>query len=57
VHFEIFGVGKSLSGPENEKVSILMIGYFRGLKISRYVFFYFEKSFAPATIHVFKVEK
>jgi hypothetical protein len=51
VHFEISGVGKSVSGPENENVSILMIGYYRGLKISRYVFFYFEKLFARATIH------
>jgi hypothetical protein len=36
---------------------ILIIGYYRGLKISRYVFFFFEKLFARATIHVFKVEK
>jgi hypothetical protein len=57
VHFEIFGVGKSVSGPENENVSILIIGCYRGLKISRYVFFYFEKLFARATIHVSKVEK
>jgi hypothetical protein len=41
VHFEIFGVGKSVSGTENKNISILIIGYYRGLKISRHVFFYF----------------
>ncbi len=56
VHFEIFGVGKSVSGPEKRNISILIIGYHRRLKISRYVFFYFEKLFARATIHVSKVE-
>jgi hypothetical protein len=57
VHFEIFGVGKSVSDPKNENISILIIGYYRGLKISRYVLFYFEKLFVRAMIHVSKVEK
>jgi hypothetical protein len=57
VHFEIFGVEKSVSGPENGNILTLIIGYYRRLKINRNVFFYFEKLFARATIHVSKVEK
>ncbi len=33
VHFEIFGVGKSVPGLKNGNISILIIGYCRGLKI------------------------
>ncbi len=57
VHFQIFRVGKSVSGTENKNIPILIIGYYRRLKISRHVFFYFKKLSARATIHVSKVKK
>jgi hypothetical protein len=52
-----FETNKLLKFRKNRNILTLTIGYYRRLKISRYVFFYFKKWFALATIHAFKVEK